>query len=388
MRFFANTKIDFVGKRKVAFVISTIIILAGIVSLVINGGPKYNIDFTGGLQLELDMNVEGQTIPQIDDIRSAFEKNGLENLEIQNSEYEGKQYFIVKTKQVKFEDRLAKALASQFKGLNAEAAVEKIEKVADKLEYKTEINLNSAGSKFTEDDVKTALAAEGFSFHNLVVKSNTAFYIEGIKQTGTISDKVIEVVKKAFPNNVSKNLIRMQQEIGPRIGDELRGKAIWAILFSLFGIILYIWWRFQFSFGIAAVIALFHDVMITVGIFSLLGKEISLPIVAALLTIVGYSLNDTIVVFDRIREDMRIYRKEKYKDVINHSINETLSRTVITSLTTLLVVLSVFFFGGNVIHDLSFALLVGVIAGTYSSIFIASPILVQYFSKQAKLAKK
>jgi preprotein translocase SecF subunit len=151
------------------------------------------------------------------------------------------------------------------------------------------------------------------------------------------------------------------------------------------GIIIYIWWRFEFTFGLAAVAALFHDVIITVGIFSIAGKEISLQVVAALLTIVGYSLNDTIVVFDRIREDLKIYRRESYSGVINHSINETLSRTVITSLTTFVVVLSLFVFGGSVIHDFAFAILVGVIVGTYSSIFIASPILVEHFSiKQRK----
>ena len=150
------------------------------------------------------------------------------------------------------------------------------------------------------------------------------------------------------------------------------------------GIIIYIWWRFEFAFGIAAVIALFHDVLITVGIFSIVGKEISLTIVAALLMIVGYSLNDTIVIFDRIREDLKIFRRESYESVINHSINETLSRTIITSLTTFMVVLSLYIFGGSVIHDFAFALLIGVVVGTYSSIFVASPLMVEHFNKRAK----
>jgi preprotein translocase SecF subunit len=189
------------------------------------------------------------------------------------------------------------------------------------------------------------------------------------------STKVIDVIKKQFPDNVDPaTLIRLQEEVGPKIGEELKGKAILAIFWALLGIILYIWWRFELTFGLAAVAALFHDVLITIGIFSLLGKDISLSIVAALLTIVGYSLNDTIVVFDRVREDLKLYRKEPYGSVINHSINETLSRTIITSLTTFVVVLSLYIFGGSVIHDFAFALLVGVVVGTYSSIFVASPL--------------
>ncbi len=164
--------------------------------------------------------------------------------------------------------------------------------------------------------------------------------------------------------------------VGASVGKDLRRQAIWAVVFSLIGIVLYISWRFQFRFAIAAIIALVHDVLITLGLFSLTGREITLPVIAAVLTIIGYSLNDTIVVFDRIRENRRLLYKEKYSDVVNISINQTLSRTILTSLTTLFVVLSIFLFGGEAIHDFSFALLVGVVVGTYSSIFIASPALV------------
>jgi preprotein translocase SecF subunit len=174
--------------------------------------------------------------------------------------------------------------------------------------------------------------------------------------------------------------------IGPAVGKRLKSKAIWAIILSLFGILVYVGYRFKhFDFAFAAVIALFHDVLITIGIFSITGKEMSLPVVAALLTIVGYSLNDTIVVFDRIREDLKKFRRESYINVFNHSINETLSRTIITSLTTFVVVLSLYLFGGSVIHDFAFALLIGIIVGTYSSIFVASPIMVEHFNRRQKL---
>ena len=309
MRFFGETKIDFIGKRKIAFIISIIIIAAGIVSLVINKGPKYSIDFTGGVSLELDLtpvNENGKII-EIQEIRDLLASEGIISTEIQE--------------------------------------------------------------------------IRGMENRNLILIKTKEFSETGEK----VGNKIIETIKTAFPDNIDpEKFIRLQEEVGPKIGEELRGKAILAIFWALVGIIIYIWWRFEFTFGLAAVAALFHDVIITVGIFSIAGKEISLQVVAALLTIVGYSLNDTIVVFDRIREDLKIYRRESYSGVINHSINETLSRTIITSLTTFAVVLSLFIFGGSVIHDFAFAILVGVIVGTYSSIFIASPILVEHFSSKQR----
>ena len=312
MKFFGKTKIDFIGKRRIAFAISLVIILAGIVSLVINQGPKYSIDFTGGVAMELELTpvTAGAKIIEVQEIRDALNDAGVEDAVIQEIKgADGKQLILIKTQAV------------------------------GEMKDKT-------------------------------------------------STKVIDVIKQQFPDNVDPaTLIRLQEEVGPKIGEELKGKAILAIFWALLGIILYIWWRFELTFGLAAVAALFHDVLITIGIFSILGKEISLSIVAALLTIVGYSLNDTIVVFDRIREDLKLYRKESYGNVINHSINETLSRTIITSLTTFVVVLCLYLFGGSVIHDFAFALLVGVVVGTYSSIFVASPLMVEHFNKKEKKIK-
>jgi preprotein translocase subunit SecF len=166
--------------------------------------------------------------------------------------------------------------------------------------------------------------------------------------------------------------------VGPKVGKDLRRKGILAIVYALIGILIYITWRFEFIFAVGAIIALAHDVMITVGAFSIANKEFTLPIVAAILTIIGYSLNDTIVVFDRIRENRRKMRSEPFGRVINASINETLGRTLLTSLTTLIVVVILFIFGGGVIHDFAFALMVGVLVGTYSSIFVASPIILTW----------
>ncbi|MBD3289705.1 protein translocase subunit SecF [candidate division KSB1 bacterium] len=193
-------------------------------------------------------------------------------------------------------------------------------------------------------------------------------------------EEVSERITSEIANNLQDNSFELRERdtVGPRIGNELRRAAIWAILVALGLILVYISWRFQFKFAVGAVVALFHDVIITLGAFSILDLEISLAVVAAFLTIVGYSLNDTIVVFDRIRENLKLMRRENFNIIINRSINQTLSRTVLTSLTTFIVVIILFFFGGEVIHNFSFALLVGVIIGTYSSVFVASPLVYEW----------
>jgi len=300
MRFFRNLKIDFINRDKYTFVLSAALLLIGILSLIIHGGPKLSIDFTGGtlLELQLDKSIS------IDNMRDVLTQNGFGDAELQNVS---------------------------------------------------------------------------------VSKQGISAYIIRIKGAEQASERLLEAVKSAFPGKYDdESLIRRQETVGPKIGGELKGKAIMAIFYSLLGIVIYIWWRFEFKFGIAAIVALLHDVLITVGVFSLLGKEISLTVIAALLTIVGYSLNDTIVVFDRIREDSRLFYRDDYRHIINRSINETLSRTIITSLTTLAVVFCLLVLGGHVINDFAFALFFGVLIGTYSSIFIASPILVHWHEKAGK----
>ena len=182
--------------------------------------------------------------------------------------------------------------------------------------------------------------------------------------------------------NIEEISLERVEMVGPKVGRDLREKALLSILYAIIGIVIYISWRFEFQYAIAAIIALIHDVLVTMGAFSIFDKEFTLVIVAAFLTIIGYSLNDTIVVFDRIRENLRRKVKVSTIDIINASINQTLSRTLLTSGTTLLVVVALFFFGGEIIHDFCFALLVGIFIGTYSSIFIASVFLVYWDSRR------
>ncbi len=182
--------------------------------------------------------------------------------------------------------------------------------------------------------------------------------------------------------------IRRSEMVGPQVGQDLREKGIMAVVYAMIGILFYITWRFEFRFAVGAILALIHDVAITVGVFSLFGKEIDLPIIAAFLAIIGYSLNDTIIVYDRIRENMGKLSKSDFPTIVNRSINETLSRTILTSGTTLMVVLSLFVLGGGVIHNFAFALLIGVLIGTYSSIFVASPLLIFWDDYKAGKATK
>jgi preprotein translocase subunit SecF len=297
MQFFKDAKYEIVSKRKIGYVVSSILILASIISLIIHGGPKYNIDFTGGTLLHLKFE---KGVP-VEDLRSELKELGYGDAEIKHF------------------------------GADNEVSI--------RLGITSELD----------------------------------------STTTIIKDKI----SKAMPDNPF--IERRNESVGPKIGKELIFDALMAILWSMVLILFYIMWRFEFKFSIGAIIALFHDVTITLGVFSILEIEISAPIIAAVLTIVGYSLNDTIVVYDRIRENLKTASKniKDISGIVNSSINETLSRTIVTSMTTLIVVVILFFFGGEVLKTFALALIIGIVVGTYSSIFVASPIVIDWKSKNA-----
>jgi preprotein translocase subunit SecF len=199
---------------------------------------------------------------------------------------------------------------------------------------------------------------------------------------GVVPPEVISTLTQDF--YTSNFVVRNVEIVGPQVGSQLRAQAIRATLYSLAGMLVYLWFRFELIYGIGAVVACFHDTIITVGFFSLLDKEISLTVIAAILTLIGYSMNDTIVVFDRIRENLKLLRREPLADIVNKSINQTLSRTILTSGLTFLTVLSLYIFGGEVLRGFSLALVIGILIGTYSSIAIAAPMLVAYQDWRAK----
>jgi len=223
-----------------------------------------------------------------------------------------------------------------------------------------------------------------FGYHD-----NNEFLIKTEKSSSALkglTSKIEETLNASY--NKDEFEIRRVEVVGPKVGKDLREKGMLAMLYAVIGILIYVTWRFELRYAVGAIIALLHDVLITVGVFSLMGKEFTLPIIAALLTIIGYSLNDTIVVYDRIRENIKGARKKSLKDIVNSSINQVLSRTVLTSATTLLVVLALFILGGAVIHDFAFALLVGILIGTYSSVFIASPTVLVWESVSPSKEKR
>ncbi|RUM90968.1 MAG: protein translocase subunit SecF [Thermovibrio sp.] len=218
---------------------------------------------------------------------------------------------------------------------------------------------------------------EGILVQNIEGKNEFLIKAPAIKDPNKTADLIREVLKEKFKDKVE---IRRVEMIGPTIGKELREKGIMAVIYALIGILIYVAWRFEPIFAFGAVLALVHDALATTGVFMSVGREFSLPVIAALLTVIGYSINDTIVVYDRIRENMKVLLRSKpFEEIVNDSINQTLSRTLITSLTTLFVVFCLYMFGGGVINDFAFVLLVGITVGTYSSIFIASALVVDWY---------
>jgi preprotein translocase subunit SecF len=333
-----DVNINFIGKKTIAFALSGALILITIVSLILHGGPKYGIDFAGGTLIQAKFS----SSTRISDIKSALSKMDIN--------------------------------------------ISSVQQFGDRKDFEFLIRADIS-SEITED----------------------------------LSMKIEQILEAATGN---KSEIRRVEMVGPQVGKDLREKALLAMFFALLFITIYIsgrfelkwfksgvmagglmlsvyvlnlfnvsipflmagalvvtlilFWVLELKYAMGAIVALIHDVTITVGIFSIFDKEFTLPIIAALLTIIGYSLNDTIIVFDRIRENLRKYHKQRLDFILNKSVNETLSRTILTSLTTLIVLIALFILGGGIIHDFAFAMIIGIIIGTYSSIFVASPILLAW----------
>jgi len=302
MRLIKETDIKFMSQSRFAYFLSGVLILAGLISMLLQGGPRLSIDFKGGtmvaVQFTEDMNVN--------DVRQSMRGVLIEGRSHDFSRAEIKHF-------------------GSYKDISVRLPI---------------------GEEQPED------------FPQLIVNH--------------LYDSFPTVVPADY-----NNFILSIEKVGPKIGAELSGKAVMAIVSALLLILIYISIRFEFKFAVGAIAALAHDILITIGIFSIMDYEISLPIIAAFLTIVGYSLNDTIVILDRVRENVKSMKRTSYSDMVDHSINDSLSRTIITSITTFIVVLILFLFGGEVIHYFAFAMMIGVVVGTYSSMYVACPIVVQ-----------
>ena len=427
LRAFKKTDIDFIGLRRKAFIGSITLIVVGLIFLAVRGGPNYGIDFTGGslVQIHFDKHV------LTDEIRSSLVKLGMGKATIQR--FGTASDFLVTTKGEVGIDTIGPQISSVEINPNPTSGAVRVTIRAAASEENTGLSLVTAvemsvdtpatpgsGSIMSAvdffDSPREAASYvlpvewEAGDAHVIYVRaqdskgnwgdvgSATVYVtakgvtsmpgeIRGLPASagpGTMGDiglggvgrAVSEVLTEDFPDNPSR--IDREEIVGPRVSKGLQLQAVLVLLAGMFVVMVYVSFRFTFRFGIGAVVALFHDVLITLGIFSIFNREITIPIIAAFLTIVGYSINDSIVVSDRIRENLRTMRKAKFDRIVNSSINQTLSRTMITSLTTILVLLALLIFGGPVLRDFAFALLIGVVVGTYSSIFVVAPIVVEW----------
>jgi preprotein translocase subunit SecF len=377
---FQQPNLDWMGKAKYFFALSGTLLLIGWAAIFLKGGIKYGIDFRGGTNVD----VRFAHAPNVDQLRNGLRGQGLGNSEIQsisdiaNPNSNEVMIFVEQTGQA--DQALDEGKAKVLNALNATYGVSGSGKqdlnaatptsLANFLSAKDPLALSvAAGDKYQQ--LAKAILAFRDKDKNGVLTS-----FDDLAKASDVTPAVVSALKDNY--SLAPFAIRNVEIVGPKVGAELRNQAIRVTLYALAGMLVYIAFRFEWVYGAAAVLAVFHDVLITLGLFKIFGFEISLTVIAALLTLVGYSMNDTIVIFDRIRENSRLLRKEPFADIVNKSINQTLSRTILTSGLTFLTVLVLFLMGGQVLRAFAFALVVGIVVGTYSSFGIAAPLVVAW----------
>ncbi len=333
-----NINIDFVGKRKIAYAISLSMILISILSLIFQGGPRYGIDFVGGTIIQ----VKFPATVAISDIKAGLAEIGLENSTIQTFGNEANHDYLIRTESpLQTDDNFSQKIkVAVQKTTGTDPDIRRVEMV---------------GPQVGKDLQEKAMFAIFYAMLFIAIYISGRFEFKWMV-CATIAGVLMGGVYLLSLLNISMTIL-----------------SILALILTLV-----LFWVLKLKYAMGAVISLLHDVIITIGLFSIFDKELSLPIIAAILSIMGYSLNDTIIVFDRIRENLRKHPKNPFMTTINRSVNETLSRTILTAATTLVAVLALFILGGGIIHDFAFAMLVGILTGTYSSVYVASPILLAW----------
>jgi preprotein translocase subunit SecF len=378
---FKQPNIDWMGKAKYFYGLSGLLLILGLISIISQGGIRYGLDFKGGTNVD----VRFAQPPNIDKLRSSLATQGLGDSEIQSISdiaNPNANEVVIGLEQKGQADQALDVSKTQI--INALNAIYGTPNSSSKPDFNaaTPASLTSfltqrdplllstnAGDKYTQLS-KKILDYRDRDKNGIITNFDDLSKVEGVN-TAVLSSIKDNYTLGAFA-------IRNVEIVGPKVGAELRRQAVLVTLYALAGMLVYIAFRFEWVYGAAAVLAVFHDVLITLGFLSLLHFEISLTVIAALLTLVGYSMNDTIVIFDRIRENNRLLRRESFADVVNKSINQTLSRTLLTSGLTFLTVLVLFLLGGQVLRAFSFALVVGIVVGTYSSFGIAAPMVVAW----------
>ena len=387
MELFRKVEIDWLGKKWYFLSFSLVFSVAGILSMLFWHGLPRGVDFKGGTLVY----VKTDQAPDINKMRQAADKAGIHDVTIQTFGTNTNQVIISLPQSETSEKNLdagrvaiVNALTEYYSTAGAGAAGKldldnsSHDAIADLLTQKDPEHLGGASAQ-------THYTQQAAAITDFRDKQHGGL-IPGIDSLSGVADAAVvgELKQDSFLSGF--NVFNFEI-VGPQVGKQLRNQAFQAVLFSLLGMLVYLWFRFELIYGVAAVVAVFHDTIITVGAFSLFNKEITLTVIAAILTLIGYSMNDTVVVFDRIRENLRLARREPLGDVVNRSINQTLSRTVLSSGLTFLTVVSLYIFGGEVLRGFSFALVIGILIGTYSSIAVAAPMLVAYQEWRAKKGK-
>ena len=378
MELFREVKFDWV-KNKWPFIgVSVLLSLAGVISLLVKGGPRYGIDFRGGTQV----TVKFRETPPLDQLRAALAANGLGESTLQRYGDQTDNEILVSLEMQETDQRLDAGRQAILKALQQEFKTS-----GDKPNF-NEMGSSSIAERLAQSSAFAGAAPDLVQSQAQQVAQSITEYRDAPPRNGLISSfdelsavagvtpLVVAALKESYL--VEPFAIRNVEIVGPKVGAALRLQALNATLLGMLAMLVYIAFRFEWIYGVAAVLATFHDIIIAIGFLSIFDYEISLTVIAALLTLVGYSVNDTIVVFDRIRENLRVNRREPMGELANRSINQTLSRTVLTSGLTFLSVLSLYLFGGDVLRPFAFTLVVGIIVGTYSSIAVASTVVVTW----------
>ncbi len=375
MRIFENLNFDFLGKRKIAYAISGLLFLIGVISVVVRGF-HFGIDFKGGSEIVLQF----EKPIDIATIRTDLANIGLGDVEV--TTFGGETGVMVRTEEQVIPSnvypQVVDAIESEIEKIMPGVPRQIIDSTANSITYALE-------NPDTTNILTDALFAAGFQSGRISEEPDNTQMIVSVG----ISDWIKENLREKVADNPFTVL--KEDRVGPKIGEELKQDAVLAVFFALIAILIYLGFRFKFVFAFGAVAALFHDVLITLGLFSILyglvpglNLDIDITIVAAFLTLVGYSINDTVIVFDRIRENLKLHKTRPLFDLINTSISQTMSRTVLTGGTTLITVLVLLIFGGEVLRAFAFTLFFGIIIGTYSSIFVASTLVYEYATKYKK----
>lgn len=381
MEFFRNPNIDFLGKKWYFIAFSLVFSIAGLLSMIFWHGIPYGVDFRGGTLVY----VKFAQSPDDNAIRAAMDRAGIRGARIQRYGQPGSNEVLIDvSEQETSEQALDRSKTAIIDALETNAPAGKQDlnntSVLSLKNYFLQKDPLHLGS---DADQRYGAQAQAIVDYRDKTKGGVLTSFDELRAVA--DPAVLAILPDQF--FISNFGVRNVEIVGPQVGAQLRRQALLATAYSLAGMLIYLAVRFEWIYGVAAVVTVFHDTLITVGAFSLTNKEISLTVIAAILTLIGYSNNDTIVVFDRIRENLKLMRRDNLAEIVNRAINQTLSRTILTAGLTFLTVLALFLFGGEVLHGFSFALVIGILIGTYSSIAIAAPILVAYQDWQSKRGK-